>query len=251
MTPPRKMVSGDKGKPRAGLTREAIIKAALEIVDREGLDALSMRHLGSMLKVDPMAIYYHVPNKSALLDGLVEAIMGEIDLTLDDRSLPDPERIIAAAHIYRDVMMAHPQAVQVFAINNLNTRESFRPVEYLLDMFLGAGFSPHRALAAVNIFGRFVRGFVLFEVHQGIADEVNACNGCEVPESLQQLLPVEEFPRMHQVMASVGALGSADEFDLGIRALVEGMFANFCENEDKAGEDVSQTTENKDQNKGA
>ncbi|MDO8736884.1 MAG: TetR/AcrR family transcriptional regulator C-terminal domain-containing protein [Thermoleophilia bacterium] len=241
MTPPRKMVSEERGKSRPGLTREAIIAAALEIVDEEGLEALSMRHLGSVLKVDPMAIYYHIPNKSALLDGLIEAVMGEIDLSLDDPSLPASERIVLAAHIYRDVMMAHPQAVQVIAINNLNTRESFRPVEYLMDIFLGAGFSPHRALAAVNIFGRFVRGFVLFEVHQIFAEEAAACHGCAPTESLQQLLPVEEFPRMNEVMASVGALGTVDEFDLGIRALVDGMFATFYEDEDQMSVNEDQT----------
>lgn len=243
MVPPRKAVPGDKDRSRPGLTHEAIITAALEIVDREGPEALSMRHLGAALKVDPMAIYYHIPNKSALLDGLIEAVMGEIDLTLDDPSLPASERITMAAHIYRDVMMAHPKAVQIIAISRLNTAESFKPVEYLLDIFLEAGFSPRRALAAVNIFARYVRGYVLFEVQQLLADEAAACNGCSPSESLLQLLAVEEFPRMHEVMASVGALGTEDEFDLGIRALVEGMFATFNEDQDQTSETKEQTKE--------
>jgi len=225
------MVSEEKSKARPGLTYDTIITAALKIVDQEGLKALSMRHLGAVLKVDPMAIYYHIPNKAALLDGLIGAIMGEIDLTLDDPSLPSPERVILAANIYRDVMMAHPRAVQAFAINRLNTRASFRPVEHLMNIFLEAGFSPRRALAAVNIFGRFIRGFVLFEIHQSVAEEAAACSGCAATEALQQLLPVEEFPRMNEVMAAVGALGTEDEFDLGIRALVSGMFATFYEDD--------------------
>src|SRR5208337_4377183 len=67
-------------KPREGsglpLERERIVQTALELVDRDGLDALSMRRLGAELGVDPMAIYYHIPNKQALLEAIVEAVMG-------------------------------------------------------------------------------------------------------------------------------------------------------------------------------
>ena len=198
MTPPRKKDPGERDKARPALTREAIITAALRIVDKEGLQALSMRHLGSALGVDPMAIYYHIPNKAALLDALMEAVMGEIDLTLDDPSQPAPERIRVAAHMYRKVMIGHPHAVQVIAVRNLNTRESFRPVEFLLEIFLEAGFSPARALAAVNIFARFVRGFVLSEVQQMLTDEAPS-SSCGATEMLQEFLPPEEFPRMHEV----------------------------------------------------
>lgn len=258
MTPPKKPVSGETDKagkaklrpwakvqpktPRPGLTRDAIISMALEIVDKEGLKALSMRHLGSALEVDPMAVYYHIPNKLALLDALVEAVMGEIDLTLDDPSQPAPERIRVAAHIYREAMMAHPHAVQVIAVRNLNTPESFRPVEFLLEIFIEAGFTPTRALAAVNIFARFVRGFVLAEVQQMFADE-EACNSCAAVELLHEVLPADEFPRMHEVMSKAEFMGPEPEFDLGVRALVRGMFEIFSENEDQCSENEDQTKE--------
>lgn len=216
---------------RPVLTRETIIAAALEIVDKEGLKALSMRHLGTALEVDPMAVYYHIPNKAALLDGLVEAVMSEIDLTLDDPSRPAPERIRVAANIYRDVMMAHPNAVQVVAVRNLNTRESFRPVEFLLEIFVDSGFPPGMALAAVNIFALFVRGFVLFEAGQTL-DEAAACQGCDTAELLKQILPEDEFPVMHEVMAKTKFNTPDDEFDLGVRALIKGMFETFSETDD-------------------
>lgn len=213
---------------RPALTRETIIAAALEIVDQKGLKALSMRYLGTALEVDPMAVYYHIPNKAALLDGLVEAVMSEIDLTLDDPSQPAPERIRVAANIYRDVMMAHPNAVQVVAVRNLNTRESFRPVEFLLGIFVDSGFPPGMALAAVDIFALFVRGFVLFEAGQTL-DEAAACHGCDAAELLKQILPEDEFPVMHEVMAKTKFNTPDDEFDLGVRALIKGMFETFSE----------------------
>ena len=246
MTHPKNDNPGEKDKARdkarPALTRDAIVTAALEIVDREGLDALSMRRLGSALEVDPMAIYYHIPNKSALLDGLMEAVMGEIDLTIDDPSQPAPERIRIAAHIYHDVLMAHPHAVEVIAVRNLNTPESFRPVEFLLEIFLGAGFSPAQAMAAVNIFARFVRGYVLSEVQQMLTDAA-ANNGCNAFEALQQVLPAEEFPRMHEVMIDVASFCPEDEFDLGLRALIRGMFEIASEPEEQVRSNTTQASE--------
>ena len=63
------------GRPRTGeepLTRERILSTALSMVDEEGIEALSMRRLARELGVDPMAIYHHLPNKRALLSGLIE-----------------------------------------------------------------------------------------------------------------------------------------------------------------------------------
>src|SRR5690606_38257905 len=69
------------GRPRAGerrLTRERILHAALELVDREGVAALSMRRLAAALDVDPMAIYHHLDGKEAVIAGLVELAFGEL-----------------------------------------------------------------------------------------------------------------------------------------------------------------------------
>ncbi|HET6450954.1 MAG TPA: TetR family transcriptional regulator, partial [Spirochaetia bacterium] len=72
-----------RGRPARGsaeaLTRQRIVAAALQIVDAEGLAALSMRRLGASLGVDPMAVYYHLPNKAALYDAIVEAVMAEAE----------------------------------------------------------------------------------------------------------------------------------------------------------------------------
>ena len=75
-----------------GLTRATLTEAALRIVDGDGLVALSMRRLGSELRVDPMAAYRHIPNKEALLDEVVEAVMSEIDPDAVDAYGPLPDR---------------------------------------------------------------------------------------------------------------------------------------------------------------
>lgn len=68
--------TGSSLVPREPLSRERIIDTALALVDANGLEALSMRRLGAELGMDPMAAYYYVPSKAALLDAVVEAVMG-------------------------------------------------------------------------------------------------------------------------------------------------------------------------------
>ena len=70
---------------RVPLNRERVLAAAVELADREGIDALSMRRLGQELSVEAMALYNHVANKDDLLNGMVDAVVGEVDLTDDDR----------------------------------------------------------------------------------------------------------------------------------------------------------------------
>ncbi len=151
-------MSTEKKTRGALLTRERIVRTALDIVDREGLSALSMRKLGAQLGVDPMAAYYHVPNKDALLDAIVEAVMAEIDLGKDDPSAPPEERIMYAARAYRDVMLAHANALPIVLSRGPSTPEAMRPVELLLGILRDAGLAPAQAMAGMNAIAAGVRG---------------------------------------------------------------------------------------------
>ena len=65
---------GPAGSGSGKITREAVLAAALEIIDRDGSDALSMRRLARALDRDPMILYRHAPNKAALLNGVAETV---------------------------------------------------------------------------------------------------------------------------------------------------------------------------------
>src|SRR5919107_2258989 len=71
---------------RQPLSRRRILEAAVRFADREGLEALSMRKLGSELGVEAMSLYNHVPNKGALFDGMVEILLGELKVPPEDES---------------------------------------------------------------------------------------------------------------------------------------------------------------------
>ena len=206
-------------EPRTQLTRERIVTAALALVDREGVSALSMRRLGAELGVDPMAIYYYIPNKEALLDAIVEAVMAEIDLGIDDPSDPIEERIWCAARAYRDVMLAHKNALPIVLSRGPATPTAMRPVELLLGILRDAGLSPSQAMAGMNSIAATVRGLVGM-----IADNDEPITPEEL-EALAEQFPEAEFPNLREAALCHPAFMEAD-FEFGIRALARGLVAS-------------------------
>src|SRR5450759_4119287 len=120
-----------------------------------------MRRLAKDLDVTTRAVYHHLPNKSALYDGIVEAVMAEIDVSADDPSAPFRVRLKTAARAYRDVLVAHPNALGVLIARGPRTPGSLVPVETLLGIFRDAGFSPADAMAGMDVTAAMVRGAAL------------------------------------------------------------------------------------------
>jgi len=79
---------------RSPLTQDRVLESATAIADRDGIDALTMRRLADDLGVEAMSIYYHLPNKDAILDGLVERTFAEIEKDRAD----DHQGAVAEAH---------------------------------------------------------------------------------------------------------------------------------------------------------
>jgi AcrR family transcriptional regulator len=91
MTSPRAnlAVGGDPASNGNGkITRAAVLAAALEIIDRDGADALSMRRLARVLNRDPMILYRHARNKAALLDGVAETVLAQLHVNAHDPDWP-------------------------------------------------------------------------------------------------------------------------------------------------------------------
>lgn len=206
-------------KKDALLSRERIIATALALADREGADALSMRKLGAELGVDPMAVYYHIPNKEALLDAIVEAVMSEIDLSLDDPSAAPEERVLIAALAYRDALLAHAKALPIVLSRGPSTPAAMRPVELLMGIFRQAGLPPDRAAAAMNAIAGLVRGLA----SMGGGESVEP----PTPEALAGFaarFDPAEFPHLFEAMGTPPDFMGAD-FEFGVRALARGLLA--------------------------
>ena len=209
-----------KSGPATPLTREHIVGTALALVDREGTGALSMRRLGAELGVDPMAVYYHIPNKEALLDAIVEAVMAEIDLSADHPEDPLEERIMGAARAYRDVMLAHANALPIVLARGPATPVALRPVELLVGLLRACGLPPELAMAGMNAVAAAVRGVVgMIAAHPAQLHEAAH------REAMARCLPGDAFPHLREALLGPGGDFERD-FEFGIRALARGLIAS-------------------------
>ena len=159
-------------KPESpGLTRERVCKAALELVDEEGLDALSMRRLGARLGVEAMSLYRHVRDKADLLDALHAAVLGDIDPSFfgegDWRGL-----LKGSAQGLRASLLRHPNVIPLLATRPVSAPEVMAPVELVWGALEREGFTPQDARKAVIVVGVFTLGHVLGEANGEAAPEL-------------------------------------------------------------------------------
>ena len=198
------------------LARERIVDAAIRIIDAEGLEALSMRRLGAELGVNPMAAYYHVPNKAALYDLVLEAVMAGVDTSGIDPAAPAAERLKQTARAYRSAILAHPHTVPVLAARSVRTVAALRPVEPFLGALFAAGLTADEALAAVDVVAQYILGGVVGYYHHLVDDEVGQQREFDA-------LDVTEFPHMSRVLAEGHYVGFDAEFEFGLDAIVRGL----------------------------
>jgi len=220
-----------RGRPPRGsaeaLTRQRIVAAALQIVDAEGLAALSMRRLGASLGVDPMAVYYHLPNKAALYDAIVEAVMAEAEWGEGPAGqAPAPastgtpaEQLRRMARSYRDALMRHPNAISVVAARPVRTPASLRPIERMLAVIAAEGFTPRESIAFVDVCGHYIMGWALTYAAHLSGSEIHDHGPLEL-----DALPAEEFPNLRRVLEEAPEGNPfAVEFEMGLDALLTGL----------------------------
>ena len=121
-----KTAAEDPGRPR--LTKSAVVGRALELADRDGADALTIRRLATELGVTPMALYWHFRSKEELLAGLCEQIWDEIDLDVD-QSRPWPDQLRAMLRSLVEVLRAHPSGPQLILAHEKEGTASMRAAE--------------------------------------------------------------------------------------------------------------------------
>lgn len=149
---------------RAPLTRQRVLDTAIEMVDRDGLDALSMRKIGSELGVEAMSLYKHVANKDAVLDGLVEHLWTDVHNTITEHT-EWPEQLRSYAHAIRDTMHKHPQAASLLLSRCLLPTQLLEIYATLIESLQDAGFDEATAARTVRALGGFALGYVSSELY--------------------------------------------------------------------------------------
>jgi AcrR family transcriptional regulator len=208
---------------RPPLTRERVLQAAVDVADRGGLNALSMRKLGQELGVDAMALYRHVRNKDDLLDGLVEAIVGQVDRPQPggDWKTSLREQAMAA----RDVMLRHPWARQVLEERGTGGPATLTRIESALATLRDGGFSIELAHHALHVLGSRIFGFTQDLFEEAGPDEPS-------PEmAAAQARALAAYPRVSELAQAAsheGVLGRCDddvEFAFGLDLILDGLEA--------------------------
>ncbi|QTE30493.1 TetR/AcrR family transcriptional regulator [Pengzhenrongella sicca] len=140
----------------APLSPERIVDAAIALADREGLEGLSMRKLGVDLGVDPMSVYHHVADKSALLALMVDRVVGQVE----------PVRVGGWAEALRGTilgaratMLRHPWAAKVLAAGTEATPAIIGYVDAILGILRGGGLTVGLAHHALHVLGSRILGF--------------------------------------------------------------------------------------------
>ncbi|MCA1725987.1 MAG: TetR/AcrR family transcriptional regulator, partial [Thermomicrobia bacterium] len=205
---------------RPPLSREQVIRAALAIVDREGLEAFSMRKLGAALGVDPMATYYYFPNKAAVLDGIADAVYAEV-APPPDATAPWDVRLRAVMCGYRQVFRAHPHTLPVLSTHPPSTPLMLRQGEAAVAILHSAGFPPVEAAQAVGCLSGYVVGMTLQEVGLqpgGVPDPTKE----EIMATVARLSP-DEFPTLSAAFR-VGIPNDPNaQFETGLDLFIAGL----------------------------
>lgn len=218
------MTVSTSGGTRDVLTRELVLRTALEIVDEGGVEALSMRRLGQALGRDPMSLYRHAANKAALLDGVAELVLDQLTVDTTDDDWAAQLRIVA--HAYRDLALRHPNVVPLLVTRPLATPlalrplGTLRPLEAVLDLLTRAGFTDVDALLVYRSLFGFLHGHVLDELQELVHNP-------EETDDLLRLglhrLPLREFPRLRALAPALAAYDGAAELDRGLDILLSGL----------------------------
>ncbi len=219
------MAAEDSATGRNGkITRDVVLAAALEIIDRDGTDGLSMRRLARALDRDPMILYRHTPNKAALLDGIAETVLAQ--LTVDSADPDWAGQLRAVARSYRRLALAHPNVVPLIVTRPLATplalrpQATLRPLEDILALLTRAGFSGPDALHVYRALFGFLHGHVLNELQELIE------NPDETDDLLRlglHRLPIGAFPLLRSLAYDLAAYDGAAELERGLDILLTGL----------------------------
>ena len=145
------------------LSRGRILDAALELVDKEGMGALTMRRLGAELSVNPMSIYHHLPGKDAVISGLVDLVFSGMRVHYSDGSSWQ-DRVRAWAEAYRGLVRSHPNLVLEIVANAAAATEAVLLVnEPLYGALDESGLPPAEVVRVADSVVDFVHGFALAE----------------------------------------------------------------------------------------
>jgi AcrR family transcriptional regulator len=222
--------------PRTTLTTDHIVRAALEVLDEEGLEGLNMRRLGARLESAATAMYWHVGSKQRLVELAADSVWGEIEL-------PDPEALgwrtaaTIMARAFRAMIARHLWLVPAMGSYLIYGPGKARHDEHALAVYEAGGFTGTEADKALNAVYMFVAGQALSDAAEAAWKRRLTRDGASLEKQSQAVMAqitavTQEFPRLHALAASYELIdpAAADErFEFGLSVILDGLQARLAD----------------------
>ncbi|WP_432972009.1 TetR/AcrR family transcriptional regulator [Dactylosporangium sp. CA-233914] len=211
------MAKRTQGKP-AGLSRERIAAAAVELVDRQGLESFGVRRLASELGVDPMSIYNHIKGKAALLDAVSEAVLTEVSATA--AQWPDEWTDVARAMArgYRDMAIRHPRIFPLLTTRAQTSAVALEALERLAAAMRRAEIADQTISDAPMVLFGFLNGYLLAILSTDPDGSGDPATGTAPPA-----FDPARYPTLTALAALQAGFGSEAEFERMLEAVLVGI----------------------------
>jgi AcrR family transcriptional regulator len=203
--------------PAEPLSRPRIVAAAIDLIEREGADAVSMRRIAGDLGVGVMSLYNHVPNKSTLLDAVAETVLSQIEFA-DDPDAEWPDRVRMQALAFRQIAHHYPRCTMVVVSRQLQSPAGLLPVERALATLRDAGFDGHDAVRILRTFIAYIVGSLLREV--GVTPTFAPTQRPDLAvKDVDPLL----FPEVSGLASALIDCDHEAEFEFGLELLIQAI----------------------------
>jgi AcrR family transcriptional regulator len=204
---------------RTPLTRERVLQAAMELADEGGIDSLTMRRLGEVLGVGPMALYRHVANKDDLIDAMVDIVFVEIGPSAEgDWKAAMRQRAIAV----RDALIRHRWAIGLMESRARPGPANLAHHDAVIGCLRAADFDIAMAAHAYSVLDSYIYGFAATQ----LALPFTAADAGEVAESMLRPFSAGAYPHLTEMLTDHVMLPGydyADEFELGLDLVLDGL----------------------------
>jgi AcrR family transcriptional regulator len=206
---------------RTGLSRDGVARTALELLDRDGLDALSMRRLADELGAGTMTLYGYFRNKEELLDAVVDVGFADFQRPAPAGDpLAELRGLMLAA---RDVLRRHPALVQIRGAGPIVRPRGFAITELALGLLIRAGMEPGEAVHVFRVLFDYVFGYALVNPRAPSPELRRDALGSIAA------LPAGEFPTVTAVAEDMAdAVAGEEQFEYGLDLVLAGIEARLA-----------------------
>jgi AcrR family transcriptional regulator len=212
------------------LSRERVLRAAVNVADEGGIGSLTMRRLAEELGAEAMSLYYHVADKDAVLDGIVDVVAREINEVVDQIDVPSKgadwkkavrQRILSA----REVLLRHRWAPGVFETRTNTSPAVVQYFDALLGLMRDGGFSYDLAHHALHALGSRALGFTqeLFDPGDEAGDEEATAMLASMADQLPHLVGMMNEVAHDDPDSTLGWCDDQTEFEFGLDLILDGL----------------------------